>query len=120
MISLASDFDFKNFQYRDDPTDAVILRNSIVSDNGVANLVLKNNYGQYAMPEINQSIEYSLIGMDNIAYEYDRFTLGSDTYAKIPDAAFESCLFDADPLFADAANDDYHLKSKDGRYADGT
>ncbi|NLG11195.1 MAG: hypothetical protein GX562_06675 [Coriobacteriaceae bacterium] len=113
-------YDFKNFQYRDDPTDAVILRNSIVSDNGVANLALFNRYGQYATPEINQSIEYSLIGQDNIAYEYDRFTLGSDTYAKIPDTAFESCLFDADPLFADAANDDYHLKSKDGRYADGT
>ena len=69
------------------------------------------NYGSDIMPVLNNCIIWS--NMPNQLYGSDTYEV---SYSDIQDGWLGNGNIDADPLFADLDNEDYHLKSQSGRY----
>lgn len=105
-----------NFYY------GAIIRNSIIAGNTGLDLVNKvrtsGSYNYYTNIE-DGSIAYSLIGEDGASLTFDQLgyyehlTLGK--IRRIATAIYNNRIT-GDPLFADAANGDYHVKSAAGRW----
>jgi hypothetical protein len=102
------------------------IRNSIISGNtglDLSNKVYTSGESNYPVTIADGSITYSLIDDDGSSLAFD----GSGYYAhpvlgkisKIAASAYSNRIT-GDPLFADAANGDYHLKSTEGRWNGST
>jgi hypothetical protein len=97
------------------------IRNSIIADNAgldLANKAYTSGDYNYPVTIADGSIAYSLIGDDGASFPfslsyYDHPTLGK--IHRITSPSYSNRVT-GDPLFADAANGDYHLQSTVGRW----
>ncbi|MDD2362062.1 MAG: right-handed parallel beta-helix repeat-containing protein [Eubacteriales bacterium] len=97
------------------PENGVVINNSIIAGNKVLNIA-ENEFSDFLKKPHPISINYSMIGEDKAVFTNGMYSHEDNVgYVQIPSGNFSTCLF-GDPLFADAENLDFHLKSKVGRW----
>ena len=96
------------------PENGVLINNSIITGNGVLNIA-EDEFYQHERLSHPVRINYSLVGKDTVTFTNGIYTHQDNDYIQIPSGNFTNCI-DSDPMFANADNFDFHLKSTGGRW----